>query len=660
MLCAVLVLGLILRFVLSWNSVINLPPSADESISQLLADAISRGEQYPLLFSGQPYQFPLEAYLMSLFSDMLPNNAFGARIQPFVFRLLTMGLLCAMAVKVFDKGKRLPTLALILIPSAYWLVYQAGYFVPQHNIFALISALSFLIAIHLNSQTRPAFLLTLSVGILSGLSISNHLLAASVVLGIFLIVVFTGSRRVFFQRTPVFVGGLLLGLIPYFMAIYTIDGAYDAIVSRLDPGVFFYRFFSTVIGHALPGAMGINPPRFPDFSDHIDSGNLLRLLFVTAFLLVLFASIASRVHKFYIHSIAERWPQLQWPDMFLVITIASIGLMAMNSASHWSEHRYLLPVVWSFPFLIGYIYSWGNSLVRYTVGGFTVALVIVNLMTSITVIEDWRKPKDIQPYADIPDLTHFMSWMQEQNIHHCYATFWQTYRVTYESGGTITCAPVYNERFIEWPIPYKDEVNQQTRVAYLLSHTHQSRYSFVKFEKRLSAYGIAYQRKQFGKYFAYYDFLYPPAEGEMLLAENEYELSSNINQAQALMLKDRNLARAWEVKQHQKMGQNVELAFRQQQNVQRVDIVYPNKDSFPANSVRIFGRRDNVWIELVGELKFEADLLSFYNNHPVLGELSQTIRFDPQWLDAIRIEIVSARQGKQWTLSEVRVGVLDD
>ena len=78
-----ILIGLVLRIALSWNSVINLPPSADESISQLLADSISRGEKYPLLFFGQPYQFPLEAYLMSVFSEMLPNDAFGARIQPF-------------------------------------------------------------------------------------------------------------------------------------------------------------------------------------------------------------------------------------------------------------------------------------------------------------------------------------------------------------------------------------------------------------------------------------------------------------------------------------------------------------------------------------------------------------------------------------------------
>ena len=189
----VVVIGLALRMALSWNSVMNLPPSTDESISQLLADSISRGEQYPLLFFGQPYQFPLEAYLMSVFSGMLPNDAFGARIQLFLLRLLTTVLLCAVAIQIFDKGKRLPTLALILIPSAYWLVYQAGYVIPQHNAFAFLSSLIFFLAIHLNRRESPAYLLTVSIGILSGLSISNHLLALSVVAGAFLVVVFTGS-----------------------------------------------------------------------------------------------------------------------------------------------------------------------------------------------------------------------------------------------------------------------------------------------------------------------------------------------------------------------------------------------------------------------------------------------------------------------------------
>ena len=657
--CAVVV-GLALRVALSWNSMLNLPPSTDESISQLLADAISHGEQYPLLFFGQPYQFPLEAYLMSVFSGMLPNDAFGARIQLFLLRSLTAVLLCAVAIQVFDKGKRLPTLALILVPSAYWLVYQAGYAVPQHSVFAFLSSLTFLLAIHLNRRVSPAYLLTVSIGILSGLSISNHLLALSVVAGAFLVVVFTGSMRLFFQRVPAFAGGLLIGLIPYLMAIFTIDGAYDAIASRLDPGVFFHRFFNVVIGQALPGAMGIFPPRFPDFSAHIEGWAPLRSLFIAGFLLVLFSSILIRLYKFYTHTTAAHWPRLQWPDMFLIVTLASITMMSMNSASDWTEHRYLMPAVWVFPFLIGYIYVWGNSLLRLAISGFTVALLVVNLATGITVIEDWRSPKDIRRSADTRELAPVMSWMQAQDIHHCYASFWQAYRFAYESSGNIICSPVYNERFLDWPIPYKDEVNRQTRVAYFMSYTHQSRYTFVKFEKRMNAYGITYQRKQFGKYFAYYDFEYRPAEGESLLPASEYTLSTNIDQAQARALTDGNVSKAWKVNETQKAGQYVEGGFKLQQYVQRVDIVHPFLDPYPANSVRVLGRRGDTWFELSDPVEFQADLVAYYNNHPVLGEFLQTIRFDPQWLDAIRIELVSPKEGKDWTLSEVRIGVLEN
>jgi hypothetical protein len=656
----VVVVGLALRVALGWNSVMNLPPSTDESISQLLADSISHGELYPLLFSGQPYQFPLEAYLMSVFSGMLPNDAFGARIQLFLLRLLTTVLLCTVAIQVFEKGKRLPTLALILVPSAYWLVYQAGYAMPQHSVFAFLSSLTFLLAIHLNRRVSPAYLLTVSIGILSGLSISNHLLALSVVAGVFLVVVFTGSRRLFFQRAPAFAGGLLIGLIPYLMALFTIDGAYDAIAGRLDSGVFFHRFFNVVIGYALPGAMGIFPPRFPDFSAHIEGWAPLRSLFVGGFLFVLFSSILIRLYKFYTHTKAAHWPRLQWPDMFLIVTLASITMMSMNSAGDSKEHRYLMPAVWVFPFLIGYIYVWGNSLLRLAISGFTVALLVVNLATGITVIKDYHNPENIQRYADVPELAPVMSWMQAQNIDHCYASFWQAYRFTYESSGNIFCSPVYNERFLDWPIPYKDEVNRQTRVAYFMSRTHQSRYTYIKFEKHMKAYGITYQRKQFGKYFAYYDFEYQPADGESLLPASEYNLSTNIDQAQAIALTDGNVSKAWEVKETQKAGQYIEGAFTLQQYVQRVDIVHPFLDPYPANSVRVLGRRGDTWFELSDPVEFQADLFAYYNNHPVLGEFLQTIRFDPQWLDGIRIELVSPKEGKDWTLSEVRIGVQEN
>jgi hypothetical protein len=144
------------------------------------------------------------------------------------------------------------------------------------------------------------------------------------------------------------------------------------------------------------------------------------------------------------------------------------------------------------------------------------------------------------------------------------------------------------------------------------------------------------------------------------LPASEYELSTNIDPVEASTLADGILSKAWKVKQTQKTGQYVELTFKQQQTVQRVDIVYPFTGPYPANSVRILGRKDNAWVELTDPVEFEVDLLSYYNNHPVLGEYLQTIRFDPQSLDAIRIEIVSPKEGKHWTLSEVRVGVLEN
>ena len=174
----------------------------------------------------------------------------------------------------------------------------------------------------------------------------------------------------------------------------------------------------------------------------------------------------------------------------------------------------------------------------------------------------------------------------------------------------------------------------------------------------MNAFGIRYQRQQFGKVFVYYAFEYPPAEGESLLPVNAYALSSNIDQAHAVELMDGNLSKTWKVNEIQKTGQYVEVSFKQQQYVQRVDIVHPFIDPAPAKSVRILGRRGTIWVPLSGPVEFQADLLSFYNNHPVLGEFSQTIRFEPQWLDAVRIELVSPEPDKPWTLSEVRVGVL--
>ena len=221
----------------------------------------------------------------------------------------------------------------------------------------------------------------------------------------------------------------------------------------------------------------------------------------------------------------------------------------------------------------------------------------------------------------------------------------------------IICGPVYNERFNGWPIPYKGIVDQESRVAFILSDTSGSKFPFYKFEQYVDQYEIEFEREDFGEYFIYYNFKSNLASGEQSLATTDFDLKTNILDADIERLKDLDTARPWTMLVKQQSGQYVEIDLNQKQYVQRLDIVHPQKTPYPAKEVKIWGKTENVWKPLTGNIQFQVDRLRFENNHPIFGEFLQTIRFEPIWLDAVRIELVTPQPGKPWTLSEVRVGI---
>ncbi len=656
LLIAAVVIGLALRLVLSYLSINNLPPSSDDSLAQLLAESISNGESLPLLFTGQPYQFPLEAYLMSVFVDFFQHGAFAARIQLIILSAVSLLILCIVVTQVFKEGERWPALLLLLIPSAYWLIHQSGNFVPQYTASALLSALIFLVAVKLNQRNQPMLMLTLFSGMLLGLAISNHLLVVSVVVGAVAIILFVGDIRLFLSRSIVITIGLVIGLIPYLLAIFTIEGAYDAISDRTNFQLTG-RLYHLVIKYALPGALGVYPPFYPDYPAHINWGIPLRSPFALGFVALLIFCVSLSLAKFVKSLKINRWPSLQSIDMFIITTIISLVLMAMNQTIQATDHRYVLPAVWSFPFLIGYVYSVNFRLLRSMVVICTGLILALNIVTSLTIIKEWRQPAKIQKHADIPDLTAMTSWMEEQNINYCYATFWLAYKFTYETNKAITCGPIYNERFNGWPVPYKHEVDKQTNVAFVLSDTPGSKFPFYKFEQYMRYYKIEYQRMDFGDYFVYFDFNYELAKGEQLLSSEQLNVTSNLSNIDLALLTDADTEEPIRPSSNQAVGQFIELELPQPQYVQRVDLVHALSDRHPAAAVTIWGKKDNVWIKLSNQVEFEVDRLRFDNHHPIFGEFSQSIRFNPAWISGIRIELTAAQDAKTWALSEVRVGI---
>jgi hypothetical protein len=231
------------------------------------------------------------------------------------------------------------------------------------------------------------------------------------------------------------------------------------------------------------------------------------------------------------------------------------------------------------------------------------------------------------------------------------------YRFTYETNKEIICAPIYNERFYGWPIPYKEQVDHSDKVAFVMSNTYGTKYSSDKFIQTMNEYGLDYQQVVFEPYIVYHEFEYEPAVGEKNLPPDNFEISTNIDEVDVFRLLDGEVMTPWGMQQAQETGQEIDIEFEQKQFVQKIELVHPVKNSYPAATVRIFGKRDNKWSALTDHIDFQGDKLRYENKHPIFGEFSQAIRFEPLWLEAVRIELTAPVDNQPWTLSEIRLGV---
>ena len=138
--------ALVLRLVFFWISVSLVQPTADESIAQLMAEQIMRGD-LPALFLGQPYLFPVESYIAAPLTALLPNNAFGARIVPALLQLAAVVVALLILTRMFRERPPWVAGLLLLFPSAYLLMMQAAYALPGYSGLLLLSGLAVLVAL---------------------------------------------------------------------------------------------------------------------------------------------------------------------------------------------------------------------------------------------------------------------------------------------------------------------------------------------------------------------------------------------------------------------------------------------------------------------------------------------------------------------------------
>ena len=420
----------------------NMPVTTDEAITVLQAEDILKGE-FPLLMTGQPYMFPMDAYWMAPMEPFLPRNAYGMRVQVLIegFVLAVLGLWILRRMGTWREIW--PGALLVLFPSAYLLCTHGVY-----SIFTSAAILAFLAAGCLATLDPPGGRgrkdmddggrregwLAFAAALFLGLAVTNSLFALgmAVPLAVFALWNTAGVRkwRLLVRRLVGFAVGGFLGLLPHLWTRWTIPNAHKAVTEMYSAPAAWERFWQPTVAHVLPGTLGFQPCLWPDSDIRLAGagwvlpacGGAVLGLFAVA--LVLAATRIARDGK------ARRWPVLGPFEWALGVMAAGIVLFTLNRRATACDFRYLVPVADVMPFLVAGVWlrlRWW--VLRWIAGAGVAALCAFNGITGVRLAQAWKAEDFATRVMSAPDLGPVLELLRSEGIRHAVASHWAAYRI---------------------------------------------------------------------------------------------------------------------------------------------------------------------------------------------------------------------------------------
>lgn len=649
-----LVAALALRVGFFVVGVIHLGPSTDEAANMLQAKRVLEGAR-PLLFVGQPYQFPLEAYLTASLVPVLPKSALGARLPLAVLAgLATAGFLLALWWTT-SAGSAWPGLLLVLFPSVYWLLLQSAYFIPQHTAFAALAAATALLVATAH-RWPDRMTLRFLAGLSAGLGFSNHMLAASLAAAAALVLAVGRSLGHAWKSSIAFGLGAASG-ISLHVAASMLEGGNRSVGQTLHFTEAVRRLPSGDLHEAFLRAFGAHPPLFPDFIPTLAVPEVVGWFVLLAYALVLVTATVARAARLARRLLGWRWPSLGPDDFFVLASWLCFYLFLSSPRSNGISPRYLLPAVFCFPFLVSQVFALANLRLRLFIGGAAVLFAAGNVAASIALMREWTKPDFDATVAEMPDLEPVLSFLRERGIRHCYASFWTAYRITYETDEEVICSQPFNERFFQWALPYKARVDSATDSIYILTRRQRRRFRPENFERDLARMNVRYQRLQLGEFLAYLDFEPPPSVRECRVPPRSIRVTASHNPEGSGYLADGHVHPSWTSRGQQERGMYVELRFDRPLPLVHAAMRYDRSHVVRARApaLRLHARTDEGWTTVQERLPADFDPFVFHGRTPVYGPLVQSARFSVTRADVLRIEILEPNPRRPWFIDEVEL-----
>ncbi len=632
-----------------------IPVTSDEAINVLQARDIRAGHT-PLLMTAQPYQFPLEPYLMAPWIKLFPaGSVLRARFLPYALGLVGLGLGLWLVRRLGPLRQTWPAALLLLFPGAYHLVLQAGYIPPHYASPPLLWLL--VVALAFPWPARRPWLddvRMLLAGGLCGLAVANYMMSLAVVAPAALVIVTGGAARWprVLRRLLVFAPAFVLGLVPLLLGAWFFPGAHAGIAGLYPWKDALRRLWNPTLAYTLPHALGVAPPLYPD-------GNLLpwgmALARPAAFIyLLILAAATARIAWRMIQAARNRtMPELLPGDIFAAASWLGLALFAAGRRADAQSFRYLLPVIWAFPFVVAVLVT-GLSR-RWVLGAGAAAVLLAgfNITTTFKLTADWRAPDFAAREVGAEDLQPALYFLRQQGISNCVASYWAAYRINFLTDGSVVCSQPVNERFPGWPLPFKDEVDAATDVAYVLTE----RIRFLKpsvFERHLRTMDVTADRTPCGNFVVYQGFR-DAGGADLPLGAGRAEVVASHNTPEDARMADGDPTTAWNTKAWQSTSMWVQATWTEPRRIDRVTLDYGRlgHDAAPAVALQLL--TTNGWQATPGDPRAAWDPFRMRNRHPVYGAARQSLRFAATEAAGIRLAITEPNPRFCWTIAELEI-----
>lgn len=653
-LIAVILAAIFLRLYLYWMGGTYIPVTTDEALTVLQALDIRNGE-FPLLLSAQPYMFPIEAYWMTPFVNILPRTALGMRALILVEGIIFLCLSLLVLRRMGTWREVWPGVVLVFFPSVYLVMNQTAYSLPHNSSAHILFLAAAWFVLKLNRPPEKYdVLLALAGGFFAVLAFSNAMLSLALVTPLFVLAAWHSIGRGYWKRLFGYAAGGVIGISPYALAIYTIPGSHQSVTATHSLADTLERLWSPTIKVTLPVTFGWQPTLFPDQHERLNWGEWGTILFPYFFIaLILIAVLIGFLQ------IVKKWKKgertyLGGLEMALGASVLCCLLFMMGKRADSGAYRYLLPVVVVFPFLVTGILIRLPGRLRKIAISMVLILSAYNIAVSIRLPHEWKHHAFAAEVVATPDLKPVMDFLRANGIYHCYASHWAAYRITFESLGDITCSQPYNERFGNWPVPNKDEVNAATNAAYVLS----DKIRFLKpgiFERHMRIMNVVSQVETAGHFNVYYNFSAPSYDPAYRISPDSITITAAEAMDSISRIMDGSTETFWRSEKQQHTNLWIQFDLAEPVESPHMVLKYGKfaHDRAPVIVIRLL--TSNGWETLVDNYRPGMDKFAWFNGKPVYDHPQQTFYLGTSTVQAISIGIVEANPEFCWTIAEAEI-----